>query len=483
MRSIDLDSLEIFRTVVQEGGVIRAANKLNRVQSNVTTRIKQLEQRIGRVLFRKQGRGLVLSPRGELLLSYAQRLFRLADEAENELRSGPRDGRVPHRRAGEHGRQPARAHPLALPPQHPGVVVGTRDRHDRRAAAARGQLRDRGRVRVGAVHAGTLDRARCSRRNWCWSPGKDVPAVRRAPDLAGMTLIAFANGCSYRKRVEDWLGASSIMPARTLEFASYQAMIACVAAGTGFADRPALAAGDAARGTGRAAARAAGEGAEEPHAPGVERYAVRRACAAAGTAGVGGDSLQKGPHALGRHVVQAPEMPQRALALEAGRTVQRRLVVGILLEPHHAGVVAQRRRVQRARRPNSATCGTPKAAATCIRPESLLTTWPAPRSARRLPSARCCPRGCGTARRLRPDRLAQLRFLARAEQQHRAIEQRRQAAEVRPALGRAELGAGRHHDVAAARRAVLAQHGLDLLRRQGQLRAVCSTPASPLSAE
>src|SRR3954466_9858177 len=88
MRSLDLDSLEIFRAVVEEGGVIRAASKLNRVQSNVTTRIKQLEQRLGRSLFRKQGRGLVLSPEGELLLSYTQRLFRLADEAENELKSG-----------------------------------------------------------------------------------------------------------------------------------------------------------------------------------------------------------------------------------------------------------------------------------------------------------------------------------------------------------------------------------------------------------
>jgi DNA-binding transcriptional LysR family regulator len=67
---------------------------------------------------------------------------------------------------------------------------------------------------------------------------KDVPPVRRAGDLAGLTLIAFAHGCSYRKRLEDWLGASAVMPARTLEFASYQAMIACVAAGTGFAIVP-----------------------------------------------------------------------------------------------------------------------------------------------------------------------------------------------------------------------------------------------------
>jgi DNA-binding transcriptional LysR family regulator len=69
MRTIDLASLEIFRTVVQEGGVIRAAAKLNRVQSNVTTRIKQLEERLGKRLFRKQGRSLALSPEGELLLS------------------------------------------------------------------------------------------------------------------------------------------------------------------------------------------------------------------------------------------------------------------------------------------------------------------------------------------------------------------------------------------------------------------------------
>ena len=60
MRIIDLDSLEIFRAVVAEGGVIRAAGKLNRVQSNVTTRIRQLEERLGHKLFHRQGRSLAL---------------------------------------------------------------------------------------------------------------------------------------------------------------------------------------------------------------------------------------------------------------------------------------------------------------------------------------------------------------------------------------------------------------------------------------
>ena len=40
---MDLADLHIFRSVVHAGGVTRAAEKLNRVQSNVTTRVRQLE--------------------------------------------------------------------------------------------------------------------------------------------------------------------------------------------------------------------------------------------------------------------------------------------------------------------------------------------------------------------------------------------------------------------------------------------------------
>ena len=238
MRSIDLDSLEIFRTVVQEGGVIRAAQKLNRVQSNVTTRIKQLEQRLGRSLFRKQGRGLVLSPEGELLLSYAQRLFRLADEAESELRSGRAMGVF--RLGALESTAGSRLAPLLsrFHRQHPGVVVelvtGTTGALLQRVASFE--------LEAAFVSEpftpGTLASRKVFEEELVLVTGREVPEVRRAAELAGMTLIAFANGCSYRKRLEDWLGAAAMMPARTLEFASYQAMIACVAAGTGFAVVP-----------------------------------------------------------------------------------------------------------------------------------------------------------------------------------------------------------------------------------------------------
>lgn len=235
MRSIDLDSLEIFRAVAQEGGVIRAAQKLNRVQSNVTTRVKQLEQRLGCPLFRRQGRGLVLSPEGERLLAYAQRLFRLVDEAESELRSGKPTGvlRIGSLESTAGSRLApilSRFHTL-----YPDVVVEL-------ATGTTGALVHRvSNFELDAAFvsqpftAPSLNAMKVFEEELVCITARGVPPVTRASDLAGMTLIAFADGCSYRKRMQDWLGASSVMPARTLEFSSYQAMVACVAAGTGFA--------------------------------------------------------------------------------------------------------------------------------------------------------------------------------------------------------------------------------------------------------
>jgi DNA-binding transcriptional LysR family regulator len=238
MRSIDLESLEIFRTVAVEGGVVRAAQKLNRVQSNVTTRIKQMEQRLGRTLFRRQGRGLVLSAEGELLLSYAQRLFRLADEAESELRRGQPVGVL--RIGSLEATAGSRLAPILsrYHSQHGGIVVelvtGTTGALLRRVTSFELEA-----AFVSEPFApGRLSSMKVFDEELVLITGRRERQIRRAADLAGMSMLAFPTGCSYRKRLEDFLGASELVPTRILELASYQAMIACVAAGTGFAVVP-----------------------------------------------------------------------------------------------------------------------------------------------------------------------------------------------------------------------------------------------------
>ena len=82
---MELTELRIFRTVVREGGINAAARKLNRVQSNVTTRIKQLEESLGVLLFSREGRRLNLSNEGKVLLQYAEELLNLEEKARDEI--------------------------------------------------------------------------------------------------------------------------------------------------------------------------------------------------------------------------------------------------------------------------------------------------------------------------------------------------------------------------------------------------------------
>src|SRR5215470_1345977 len=238
MRTIDLEALKIFRAVVDEGGVIRAATKLNRVQSNVTTRIRQLEEHLGTRLFRREGRSVRLSADGQTLLVYADRLLRLADEAVSEMRAGKpkgvfRLGSLESTAGSRLAPILSRYHTL-----HPEVVVElttgtaralvTRVVNFELEAAFVSEPFTATGLRVRPVFAERL----------VLVTSRAIRKVSSPADFVRSTLIAFSQGCSYRKRAEEWLGSGNVMPERILEFASYQAMIACVAAGTGFAVVP-----------------------------------------------------------------------------------------------------------------------------------------------------------------------------------------------------------------------------------------------------
>ena len=80
---MNFTDLEVFKAVVDEGGVIKASRKLHRVPSSVTSRIQQLESSMGVSLFHRDRQRLHLSPTGELLRGYADRLIQLSEEARS----------------------------------------------------------------------------------------------------------------------------------------------------------------------------------------------------------------------------------------------------------------------------------------------------------------------------------------------------------------------------------------------------------------
>jgi DNA-binding transcriptional LysR family regulator len=230
--------LQVFKSVVDEGGVIRAAHKLHRVPSAVTTRIKQLEASMGVKLFHRDRQRLHLSPAGELLLDYAERLIRLSDEARDVvsgttprgvLRLGALESttasRLPPILAGFHGRYPE----VRLE-----LVTGTND-------ALLGQLAER---RLDAAFtaepppASSFEHFPVFAERLILISSSDHPPIKRARDVEGDSLIAFPEGCAYRRVLQRWLGRDSLAPFRVLELASYHAIVTCVTAGTGVALMP-----------------------------------------------------------------------------------------------------------------------------------------------------------------------------------------------------------------------------------------------------
>src|SRR6185369_15195124 len=83
---MDNRDLATFAAVARLGGMGRAARALNTVQSNVTQRVRRLEQSLGVALFERSRAGARLTAAGERLVPYAARLDALLEEASRAAR-------------------------------------------------------------------------------------------------------------------------------------------------------------------------------------------------------------------------------------------------------------------------------------------------------------------------------------------------------------------------------------------------------------
>lgn len=243
---MELAELEIFRAVAAEQSVTRAARTLERAQSNVTTRIKQLESDLGVELFHRDSKRMTLTPEGQRLLGYADRLLALAEEARQSMRGDGPSGKL---RIGAMESTAAARLPKPLGRYHAAwPEVGVEIQTGTTAALVDAVLNHRIDCALVA-HPGTAPAREADMADLgpglegTWLFGEALvlvlpanhPKVRSPDDLRVRQLAVFARGCTYRGVAEQWLAQGADDARRHLavqEMPSYHAIVASVSAGT-----------------------------------------------------------------------------------------------------------------------------------------------------------------------------------------------------------------------------------------------------------
>ncbi|NMI06366.1 LysR family transcriptional regulator [Paenibacillus sp. SZ31] len=227
--------LRIFQCVAQEGNLTKAASKLGYVQSNVTARIRHLEAEVGTTLFIRHNRGMTLSPAGEMLLTYADKIIGLLNDASKALRatstpSGPlRIGST----------QTAAA--VRLPElfakyykQYPEVSLSL-------ATGNSQMLIDQV---IGYELEGAFIGCACDHPDIASIDVFDEElyvvssGVGPEEELTRKPILVYSMGCSYRQTLEEWLNSSGVNRPVIMEFGTLEAIISGVTSGMGISLLP-----------------------------------------------------------------------------------------------------------------------------------------------------------------------------------------------------------------------------------------------------
>ncbi|RKD60909.1 DNA-binding transcriptional LysR family regulator [Rhizobium sp. WW_1] len=236
-----MSSIEIFLAVADHRSVTKAARAVGRVPSNVTTRIQQLEDYLGVLLFSRDGKKMTLTKEGETFRGYADRLVALALEARQAVRPLRPSSML---RVGTMESTAASRLPAALSQFNqmwPDVSLQLT------LGASRDLTRDvlhnvldcaliaRPPEAMLDADAGfeadlkQLDAEAVFVEDLLLILPSGHPSIQTAADLRVGSMAALEPGCTYRRIAEGWARKSIVLP--TTELGSYHAILASVAAG------------------------------------------------------------------------------------------------------------------------------------------------------------------------------------------------------------------------------------------------------------
>lgn len=245
--AMEIRQLKTFQTTAKTLSFSSAAEMLNYAQSTVSSQILALEEELGAPLFDRLGKQVVLTDAGRRLLTYAEQILALVDEAQqvvngHEVPAGTITIGAPESLC-----------VYVLPP----LLRRYREEYPQvRLALQPGSCPDLRRLTKDgrfdivftlepAVHSTDLDVEVMRSESICVIAPPDHPLAHKsqvtAADLQGEPVLLTEATCSYRRLFEAILERADVHPAMALDFTSVEAIKQCVRSGMGLAVLPAVA--------------------------------------------------------------------------------------------------------------------------------------------------------------------------------------------------------------------------------------------------
>ncbi|NQD94882.1 LysR family transcriptional regulator [Pseudomonas sp. CrR25] len=229
--------LKYFLAVARHGSLAAAAGSLHCVPSNVSARLRQLEQQLGVRLFERQSQGLRATAAGERLRVHAEQLESLCRQAWQCVQDDPDSGALclgsMETTAAVRLPEPLAAFHRARPRVNLSLVTG----HSQwlTAEVLAGRL-------DAALIAGPCEHPQLEAEE-LWRERLHLVLAASWPTArlqeAPLSLLGFAPGCQYRSRLERWAEQTGVAVAARPSFGSVDAILAGIAAGMGVSLLPA----------------------------------------------------------------------------------------------------------------------------------------------------------------------------------------------------------------------------------------------------
>ena len=231
---MDLQTLQFFCTVAAEGSLSKAAQKLHYAQSNLSTKIMQLEKEIGCALFHRNNHGVTLTPKGELLLKYATDLIHLAEETMIVMRDDAVQGTLNIGSMESTVVSYLASFLKQFHHKNPNVAIKVDTGNTESMLKKVLDYKLDGAFVAGPIGYSELLEKQVRTEKLCLIVSKNL-ANKNIRDILTQPLLVFPQGCSYRKIFEFWLRDEGFAPKKIHEFNTLNAIFASVTAGLGAA--------------------------------------------------------------------------------------------------------------------------------------------------------------------------------------------------------------------------------------------------------